>query len=382
MDNIVILIGLPLLTFFSAWIIVSWRSQRKIQQMQIDLEVTKTDLKRIQDQMTDQQSKHEELSQAKSAFEINLGRAETQFNSDKEQIERLNSDQASNKTEIDALRKSEQIAREVSSKASESADKLKEQLETTSTSFKERIEERDTRSKQLDQKLSALNDEQKSTIKLLAESREANATSKEAADQLTEQLAANAKAAKERIEEKDHRAAQLDQKLIIADERQNRITESLAENRESLKQAQAQLEEKQDTLNNYKAWWEKAKEDLKKTEDNYTTLSNEYGKFKASQESKQEHFDDQLKLLKDNKEALTKEFERLANEVLERKGRAFKELNHESITNLLNPIQTEIKGFKEKVEHIHTKDAEQRIELKTELKNLQKLNKDITDQAD
>ena len=147
MDNIVILIGLPLLTFFSAWIIVSWRSQRKIQQMQIDLEVTKTDLKRIQDQMTDQQSKHEELSQAKSAFEINLGRAETQFNSDKEQIERLNSDQASNKTEIDALRKSEQIAREVSSKASESADKLKEQLETTSTSFKERIEERDTRSK-------------------------------------------------------------------------------------------------------------------------------------------------------------------------------------------------------------------------------------------
>nr|WP_272873842.1 DNA recombination protein RmuC [Pseudomonas gregormendelii] len=72
----------------------------------------------------------------------------------------------------------------------------------------------------------------------------------------------------------------------------------------------------------------------------------------------------------------------MANEVLERKGKAFKELNQESINNLIAPLQTEMKGFRSRIEDIHTKDAEQRVELRTELKNLQVLNKDITDQAE
>ncbi|MBK5519205.1 DNA recombination protein RmuC [Pseudomonas sp. TH10] len=41
-----------------------------------------------------------------------------------------------------------------------------------------------------------------------------------------------------------------------------------------------------------------------------------------------------------------------------------------------------MKGFRSRIEDIHTKDAEQRVELRTELKNLQSLNKDITDQAE
>jgi DNA recombination protein RmuC len=100
---------------------------------------------------------------------------------------------------------------------------------------------------------------------------------------------------------------------------------------------------------------------LKTTQDRYAALDNAHGQLKTSLDEKQQHFDAQLKLLQENREELTKEFERLANEVLERKGKAFKELNQESITNLLNPLHTEMKGFKAKVEDIHAKDAEQRI---------------------
>jgi DNA recombination protein RmuC len=41
-----------------------------------------------------------------------------------------------------------------------------------------------------------------------------------------------------------------------------------------------------------------------------------------------------------------------------------------------------MKGFKAKVEDIHARDAEQRVQLRTELQNMQKLNREITDQAD
>lgn len=127
---------------------------------------------------------------------------------------------------------------------------------------------------------------------------------------------------------------------------------------------------------------EVSKDELKSTQEKYNALTNAHSRLKSSLEEKQQHFDQQLKLLQESREGLTKEFERLANEVLERKGRAFKELNQESIGNLLKPIQTEMMGFRAKVEAIHTKDAEQRIELRTELKNLQLLNREITDQAD
>ena len=66
---------------------------------------------------------------------------------------------------------------------------------------------------------------------------------------------------------------------------------------------------------------------------------------------------------------------------LEEKGKNFKELNRESLSSLLTPIQTEMKGFKEVVEKSHKTESDERIQLKTELKHLQNLNRDITDQA-
>ncbi|MBZ0329041.1 DNA recombination protein RmuC [Halomonas sp. ANAO-440] len=99
-------------------------------------------------------------------------------------------------------------------------------------------------------------------------------------------------------------------------------------------------------------------------------------------EQKQQHFAEQLTLLRDSRDQLKQEFENLANEILERKGKAFSELSQKHISGLLQPIQSEMKGFREKVESIHRFDTEQRASLRTELKHLQGLNREITDQAD
>ncbi|MCE8019678.1 DNA recombination protein RmuC [Halomonas sp. MCCC 1A11036] len=99
-------------------------------------------------------------------------------------------------------------------------------------------------------------------------------------------------------------------------------------------------------------------------------------------EQKQQHFEAQLALLRDSRDQLHQEFENLANEILERKGRAFSELSQQRISGLLQPIQAEMKGFREKVETIHRHDTEQRAGLRAELRHLQVLNREITDQAE
>ncbi|WP_020680213.1 DNA recombination protein RmuC [Marinobacterium rhizophilum] len=185
--------------------------------------------------------------------------------------------------------------------------------------------------------------------------------------------------------ERDHALGQLERQERSLSEQQGEIrslrqSEHLA--REACKGAEIQAQEAQKSLASYQQYWESAKAELKALEVRYAALSNQHSELRTSLDEKQQHFAEQLKLLQDSRESLKKEFEHLASEILERKGKAFKELNHESISNLLNPIHTEMKGFKAKVEDIHARDAEQRIQLRTELQNMQKLNREITDQAD
>jgi DNA recombination protein RmuC len=121
---------------------------------------------------------------------------------------------------------------------------------------------------------------------------------------------------------------------------------------------------------------------LNQLQNKYTELLRQHTTVQTSLTEKQLHFNEQLSQLSNSREMLKTEFENLANEILERKGKAFKELNQESIYHLLKPVQTEMQGFRQKVESIHVEELKQRSELRAELVNLQTLNRQITDQAD
>ncbi len=159
----------------------------------------------------------------------------------------------------------------------------------------------------------------------------------------------------------------------------------------SRKLSQAQLENKisQEKLNNlekqaddYYSHWQQAISQLEDKNTAYTQLMAQYASLKSTLIERKRHFEEQLNQINHSKQILTKEFENLANKILDEKGKAFKTLNQENIEGLLKPVQGEIKGFREKIESIHTEDLKQRSELKAELLNLQKLNAQITDQAD
>ena len=102
---------------------------------------------------------------------------------------------------------------------------------------------------------------------------------------------------------------------------------------------------------------------------------------KTRQEEKELHFSQQLRQLDEQKALLKKEFENLANKILEDKGRALSEQHKQSIENVLSPFKVQIQDFRTKVEDIHHKDTQQQAQLKTELQQLQLLNKQMTEEA-
>jgi DNA recombination protein RmuC len=81
-------------------------------------------------------------------------------------------------------------------------------------------------------------------------------------------------------------------------------------------------------------------------------------------------------------ERFTKEFENLANKILDEKSTKFTEQNQKNIKNLLSPLQEKIKTFEEKVETSQKESISMHSALKEQLLNLQNQNLKITREAE
>ena len=160
---------------------------------------------------------------------------------------------------------------------------------------------------------------------------------------------------------------------------------SLSEKNElekTLSRIQAERAAFEDRLKQMEEVAEKREKEMELLRNSFAQARENLGRLEAELKEKERGFEQQMILLNENKAVLKKEFENLANEILEQKGKAFKTMNSETISSLLEPVRQEMKGFRSKVEDLHEKDVAQRAALKTELIHLQKLNQKITDQAE
>lgn len=75
------------------------------------------------------------------------------------------------------------------------------------------------------------------------------------------------------------------------------------------------------------------------------------------------------------------EFENIANKILDEKSQKFVEQNKTSMDVILNPLKDNIKRFEEQVQKSYKTESDERITLKTEIRNLIDLNKQISEEA-
>ncbi len=85
--------------------------------------------------------------------------------------------------------------------------------------------------------------------------------------------------------------------------------------------------------------------------------------------------------LEERQEQLRKDFELLANKILEEKSEKFTLQNKENIQQILNPLQEKIKGFEKKVEDSQKESISMHSALKEQLLGLKDLNQQMSKEA-
>lgn len=98
-------------------------------------------------------------------------------------------------------------------------------------------------------------------------------------------------------------------------------------------------------------------------------------------EKEQKASAEKLELLERNRDALKQEFENLANRIFDQKSERFTQQNRTSLDSLLNPFRDQLQDFRKRVEDVYTSETRDRQALRSEIKSLQDLNRQITEEA-
>ncbi|WP_127141618.1 DNA recombination protein RmuC [Flagellimonas marinaquae] len=140
-------------------------------------------------------------------------------------------------------------------------------------------------------------------------------------------------------------------------------------------------------------FWESKEREFKKVEfslkeeiEKIQTKKSELEIALAKEESKSGHLEEKLfeqkQELEKLQEKFTKEFENLANKILDEKSEKFTKSNKENIENILTPLNKKIKEFEEKVEKSQKENISINSSLKQQLESLQQQNLKITQEAE
>lgn len=111
-------------------------------------------------------------------------------------------------------------------------------------------------------------------------------------------------------------------------------------------------------------------------------LSNQIVRYQADLENLQLKNTEQKGEVEKLQEKFTKEFENLANKILEEKSLKFTERNEKNIKNILSPLNEKIQLFEKKVEESQKENISIHSALKEQLQNLQTQNLKITQEAE
>jgi DNA recombination protein RmuC len=107
----------------------------------------------------------------------------------------------------------------------------------------------------------------------------------------------------------------------------------------------------------------------------------EIAELKVILQSKEEQFRVQQEELVNTRNQLNKDFQLLANQILEEKSSRFTDVNRLNMEAILKPLNEKLVEFKSKVEETYDKESKQRFSLEERIKELVALNNQISEDA-
>lgn len=98
-------------------------------------------------------------------------------------------------------------------------------------------------------------------------------------------------------------------------------------------------------------------------------------------ETTQINADDKLRQMINSEQRLSEQFEILANRVFDQSHRRVEEQNRQSLNGLLSPLREQLDGFRRQVQESFGQESRERHTLVHEIRNLQQLNAQMTQEA-
>ncbi len=167
-------------------------------------------------------------------------------------------------------------------------------------------------------------------------------------------------------------------------EQEQNITLQLEELHQA-KTDQALAQQQIETLRHSIEQYQHEQQELRRKQDELVQqlhqAQTDYQTLQTAQSKERQHMDEKLQDFEQNKQQLKKDFENLAQKILKSTQQEFSSQSKEGLELFLKPFRQQVSDFRDKVENIHTNDLKQREALKTELKQLQELNRQMTEEA-
>jgi len=110
-------------------------------------------------------------------------------------------------------------------------------------------------------------------------------------------------------------------------------------------------------------------------------LNSELSASRVNGENLERRLSEQKAEMEKLEERFRKEFENLANRILEEKSLKFAEQNKSNIDQILKPLNEKIKTFEDKVDKVYNEDLRDRATLLQQIKSLQEMNNKISEEA-
>ncbi|MCW8333173.1 DNA recombination protein RmuC [Vibrio paucivorans] len=181
--------------------------------------------------------------------------------------------------------------------------------------------------------------------------------------------------------------AQLEQAKKELHEAQSELDELDSERDKSayeLKQSHGKLMAVMEKLRYFEAVKQERQQyadDLNQIREHKSQLEAQLREQEARHEQENKANLEKLQLLEQAEERLKQQFEHLANQLFETKTAKVDQQNKQSLEGLLSPLKEQLEGFKKQVNDSFSQEAKERHTLVHELKNLQRLNEQMTKEA-
>lgn len=172
---------------------------------------------------------------------------------------------------------------------------------------------------------------------------------------------------------------------------QSAAKNELAQAKQELAQARTELDkragfealaaEREKSIGRLNADCAQLREDLKDKTEQTSLATNRIAELNKELEAERKSMAEKIALLDTAEKTLSDKFQALAADILEKKSKSFSEGSQRELGTLLDPLKTQIKEFREKVEQAQTENLVGRTQLSGELKQLTDLNQRLSNEA-